>query len=290
VTSELTDVTTTTMTGDMTDEPAPGQDAPDPTEPDPDPQPLTAAQRASLEAAKAAKKARKAQRQAEKAQRLADEYARLADADTRSMDTEPADPGADPEPIGTEPIGTEPVHGEPIEPSGAQPVPTRVPLIAASALLVSCLVFAVLALVVHVQHTGSATRPASAARDDVLISARQDIVVLNSLDYRHIDDGLHRWLAASAGALHVSFQHVTAADRKRIASAAAVTTARILEAAVVSLDVANGRATVIASVELTVTPRDGKAVTKRERQSAEVTRVAGVWKVSALQQVGVTVQ
>ena len=131
---------------------------------------------------------------------------------------------------------------------------------------------------------------ASTVRDAALLAARQDIVVLNSLDYRNVDQGLGRWLAASTGTLHASFEHITAADRKRITDAKSITTARIVEAAVVSLDATNGSATVIASVELTVTPQSGKAVIKRERQQADVSRVGGVWKISALQQVGVTVQ
>jgi Mce-associated membrane protein len=217
----------------------------------------TPAERAAADAAKAAKKARKAQ---EKADRLAAEAARLAPVD------EPEAPAAEASP------------------------PSRVPVLSAIALLVACVAFLIVGVVVHVRDSGPAPVPASTVRDEALLAARQDIVVLNSLDYRNLDQGLSRWLAASAGALHASFEHITAADRKRITDAKSVTTARIVEAAVVSLDATNGSATVIASVELTVTPLSGKAVIKRERQQADVSRVDGVWKISALQQVGVTVQ
>jgi len=212
---------------------------------------------AAAAAEKAAKKARKAQ---QKADRLAAEAARLAEPEQVSF----------------------------VE--AAEPTGSRTPLVAAAALLVACVAFLVAAVVVHVRGGDAPTQPATAVRDAALIAARQDIVVLNSLDYRNLDAGLHRWLDASTGDLHASFAHVTAADRKRITDAAAVTTAHVLEAAMVSLDAAEGHATVIASVELTVTPTNGKAVVKRERQSADVTLVGGVWKVSGLQQVGVTVQ
>lgn len=217
----------------------------------------TAAERAASEAAKAAKKARKAQ---QKADRLAAEAARLARADE-----------AEPQPI-------------------AAPERSQAPLVAALVALVACVAFLVVAVVVHVSDNRTSAAPPTAVRDAALLAARQDVVVLNSLDYRSVDQGLARWLAASTGSLHASFAHITAADRKRITDARSVTTARIVEAAVVSLDAANGRATVIASVELTVRPPTGKSVIKRERQQADVTRVGGVWKVSGLQQVGVTVQ
>jgi Mce-associated membrane protein len=217
----------------------------------------TPAERAAVDAAKAAKKARKAQ---EKADRLAAEAARLAPVDEPAAVTAPVSP------------------------------PSRVPLLSAIGLLVACVAFLVVGVVVHVRDSGPAPVSASTVRDAALLAARQDIVVLNSLDYRNVDQGLSRWLAASTGTLHASFEHITAADRKRITDAKSVTTARIVEAAVVSQDAANGSATVIASVELTVTPPSGKAVIKRERQQADVTRLGGVWKVSALQQVGVTVQ
>ena len=223
-----------------------------PTAPEPTPAELAAA-----EAARAAKKARKAQ---QKADRLAAEAARLASPD---------------------------------EPEQQQPPvahTSRVPLVSALVALVACVAFLVVAVVVHVRDDGPAAAPATAVRDAALLAARQDIVVLNSLDYRNVDQGLSRWLAASTGSLHASFEHVTAADRERITGAKSVTTARIVEAAVVSLDAVNGSASVIASVELTVTPPTGKAVIKRERQQADMTRVGGVWKVSGLQQVGVTVR
>jgi Mce-associated membrane protein len=217
----------------------------------------TPAERAAADAAKAAKKARKAQ---DKADRLAAEAARLSTVDEPAAVTAPASS------------------------------PSRVPLLCAIGLLVACVAFLVVGVVVHVRDSGPATVPASTVRDAALLAARQDVVVLNSLDYRNLDQGLSRWLAASTGTLHASFEHITDADRKRITDAKSVTTARIVEAAVVSLDAPNGSATVIASVELTVTPPSGKAVIKRERQQADVTRAGGMWKVSALQQVGVTVQ
>jgi Mce-associated membrane protein len=242
---------------------------------EPTPAELSAAELAAAETAAAAAAAEKAARKARKAQQKAD---RLAAEAQRLAGT---DAGAD--------AGTG-VDAAPALSVADEPARGRTPLITAAVLLAACVAFLVVAVVVHARGDDDSTRAATQVRDAALIAARQDIVVLNSLDYRNIDSGLNRWLDASTGELHTSFEHVTTADRKRIADAKAVTTAQVLEAAMVSLDAANGRATVIASVELTVTPTGGKAVIKRERQRADVTRIGGVWKVSGLQQVGVTVQ
>ena len=80
-----------------------------------------------------------------------------------------------------------------------------------------------------------------------------------------------------------------AAEKQHIVAAKSVTTAKVLDAAVVSLDPNAGSATVIASVEITVTPDGGTAVVKRERLRAELTRVGSAWKVGQIGQVGVTV-
>ena len=240
---------------------------------DPDAEP-TPAERAALDAARAAKKARKAQ---EKADRLAAEYRRLHGE--RPGESEGTAVG----------VSSEDAAGS-TAPSGAPAAPTRTPLLVAAGLLVACLAFLVVAIVVHGRDgSGSSATLTPALRDQALLAARQDVVVLNSLDYRDIDRGLARWRGASTGQLRSSFADVTPADRKRIADAKAVTTARIVEAAVVSLDPAAGQARIIASVELTVTPANGKAVVKRERQQADLQRVGASWKVSGLQQVGVTV-
>ncbi|HET6877894.1 MAG TPA: hypothetical protein VFH38_10225 [Jatrophihabitans sp.] len=163
----------------------------------------------------------------------------------------------------------------------------RGPLLGAVAALVACLAFAASALVVHLG-AGSGAADAGAVRDAALLAARQDIVVLNTLDYRKIESGLQRWSDASTGALHAQLARVSTDERKRIAAAQAVTTAKVLDAAVVNLDAAAGSATVIASVELTVHPVGKPAQLKRERLRAQLVRVGDTWKVSALDQVGVT--
>jgi Mce-associated membrane protein len=158
----------------------------------------------------------------------------------------------------------------------------------AVAALVACLGLFVAGLVVHLTAGPSTDARTAQLRDQVLLDARQDIVVLNTLDYRAVDQGLERWRAASTGTLHDSLAHVSAATRQHIVSQRKIATARVMDAAVVSLDPNAGSATVIAAVQLRVLSANGKTTIKRERLRAETARVGGAWKVSSLEQVGVT--
>jgi Mce-associated membrane protein len=155
--------------------------------------------------------------------------------------------------------------------------------------LAVCVAFFVAGLVVYLTAGGSPASRAAQVRDEVLLEARQDVVVLNTLDYRSVDQGLKRWSAASTGTLHNSLTGVGAATRQHIVSARKITTAKVLDAAVVALNQDAGSATVIAAVQLRVASPGGSATIKRERLRAEMARVDGTWKVSSLEQVGVTV-
>lgn len=262
--------------------------------------PTDPVERAAIQAARAARKALKAQKEAERARRLAEEYARIAaergrteaPGDEAAPDTDPVD--ADPldaVPPAADPLAADPVDAVGIDAGEETPPDGRAAgrklLIGVAVALVACLAFAVSALVVHLT-SGSSAGGAAATRDEALLAARQDIVVLNTLDYRRVTSGLQRWSDASTGALHAQLARVSSDERKRIAAAQTVTTAKVLDAAVVNLDTAAGSATVIASVELTVHPAGKPAQLKRERLRAQLVRVGDTWKVSSLDQVGVT--
>lgn len=253
----------------------------------------SAAQRAALEAVRAAEaaaeQAREAQRQAEeraeRARRLAEEYQRLAE---QSNTTQPTTADIADAPPDAE-VADADADSDADEAVAASAAPSRVPVVTAAAALVAALAFAVVALVIHLTSSGG-SGSAAATRDAVLLDAQQDIVVLNTLDYRSVDAGLKRWSAASTGTLHDSLAHVGAATRRHIVAARRITTAKVLDAAVVALDTQAGTATVIASVELHVAPAGGGPATiRRERLRAEMSRVGGTWKVASLSQVGVTV-
>jgi Mce-associated membrane protein len=265
------------------------------------PDQLTPAQLAALEAARAAKKARKAQRkaqaQAEKARLLAEEYARLAEEDgagsTPVSLAKPAPPVSDRQADAIETaVVPEPTPAEPtpVEPDTEQAARSRVPLVTAAVALAACVAFAVAALIVFLTKDSGSSNSDANARDVVLQQARQDFVVLNTMDYRNVDVGLKRWADASTGTLHNQVVRATAVEKQHLTQAQDVASAVVVAAAVTSLDVADGSASVIASVDVTVKHLDNQAVVKRERLKGQMTRVGSAWRVSSLETVPVSSQ
>lgn len=127
-------------------------------------------------------------------------------------------------------------------------------------------------------------------RDAVLIAATSHIETLNSLDYRHVDAGLATWAAVTTGTLHDQVTQVSPDERKLLADQKKVSTGKVVDAAVFSLD--GDSATVIASVEVTVhddTQADATPTVKRNRFSADLVDVHGKWLVENLQQVAVDI-
>ncbi len=125
-------------------------------------------------------------------------------------------------------------------------------------------------------------------RDAVLITARQHIETLNSLDYRSVDEGLDAWLDATTGTLHDQLEAVGADERQLLADQKKISTGKVVDAAVLDLD--DDSATVIASVEITVDDDADSAqepTVKRNRFSADLVDVDGTWKLENLQQVAV---
>jgi Mce-associated membrane protein len=125
-------------------------------------------------------------------------------------------------------------------------------------------------------------------RDAVLIAATEHIETLQSLDYRTVDKDLDSWLAATTGSLRDSLEAVSDEERRLLSDPKKISTGQVVEAAV--LDVDDTSATVIAAVEITVgdDPSAGtEPVVKRNRFSAELTKVKGEWKLENIQQVAV---
>lgn len=125
-------------------------------------------------------------------------------------------------------------------------------------------------------------------RDAVLIAATSHIADLNTLDYRHVDAGLARWQAVTTGTFHDQVGQVSTDERKLLADQKKISTGKVTDAAVLSLD--NDTATVVAAVEVTVKDglhADDAATVKRNRFSAHLVLVHGSWLVENLQQVAV---
>jgi len=162
----------------------------------------------------------------------------------------------------------------------------RDPLLAtASVLLLAVIVFAVWAGVSWL----SAPRASAAAqsRDAALRAGEQDVLNLNTLDYKTVAQGLRLWEQSSTGPLHSQIVSGQASFEPEIRQAQTVTTARILDGAVTNLDSHAGTAKIIVALQITVTPAHGPATTKQSRLAGQLTLTAAGWKLSSLSQVPV---
>lgn len=128
----------------------------------------------------------------------------------------------------------------------------------------------------------SATVGVAETRDQALQAGEQEILNLNTLDYRTVHQGLASWLASSTGRLHGYFAANQAAFAKDVIRTKAVTTSKILDAALTRLNVGAGTATIIAAVEVTVIPSAGGPTVKTESEQGQLTRTPAGWKLSFL--------
>lgn len=121
-------------------------------------------------------------------------------------------------------------------------------------------------------------------RDQVLRAGEQDVQNFNTLDYRHVDAGLLLWERSSAGPLRAQITAGRAQFKQQVEQAKTITSAKILDAALVTLNTRAGTASLIAAVQLTVIPAKGAPVTKQSRLEGQLTRTATGWKLTALGQ------
>jgi Mce-associated membrane protein len=124
-------------------------------------------------------------------------------------------------------------------------------------------------------------------RDRVLQAGEQAVQNFNTLDYRKIAQGLALWEQSSTGTLHNEITAGRAQFTRDIQQTKTVTTARILDGALTSLNVRSGTASIIVALQTTVTPAKGAPVTKQSRLAGRLTRTAAGWKLSALGEVPV---
>lgn len=122
-------------------------------------------------------------------------------------------------------------------------------------------------------------------RDQALQAGRQEIINLNTLDYRNVQQGLNLWEASSTGAFRAGLQQDRNATTTSIMQAKTTTTAQVTDAAISQLDDQGGNAptaTMIAVMNLTVTQEGQQPVQKPARYQAQLTREGAQWKISAL--------
>lgn len=127
-------------------------------------------------------------------------------------------------------------------------------------------------------------------RDEVMVLAHNHIETLNSLDYRDVKGGIATWRAVTTGDLRNQLTDVKASDITNLAEQKKVTTGKVVDEALTDLNIKNGTATVIASLEVTVKGTTGEPVIKRNRYTAELLQVKGTWLLDKLLQMAVTLK
>jgi Mce-associated membrane protein len=155
-------------------------------------------------------------------------------------------------------------------------------LLTAVVLLAAAAIFAAVA---GWARAGAPRVPATAqVRDQALQAGEQAVLNFNTLDYRSVGAGLKLWEQSSTGSLREGVVAGSAAFEKQIRQAKTITTARILDGALTSLNADAGNAAIIVAIQLTVTPDHGTPVVKQSRLEGELTRTRSGWKLSSLTQ------
>ena len=125
------------------------------------------------------------------------------------------------------------------------------------------------------------------SRDQALRAGEQAVLNFNTLDYRAVARGISLWEQSSTGALRQQIVVSQSAFERQIRQAKTVTAARLLEAALTSLNTRAGTATIIVALQITVSPASGVASTKQTRLEGQLIKTSSGWKLSALSQVPV---
>lgn len=124
------------------------------------------------------------------------------------------------------------------------------------------------------------------ARDAVLRDAQRATLTLDTLDYRQVQDGLSLWEQSAAGSLLAQLRASRNTYARAITDSTATSSARVLDAAVASLDERSGTAQVFVGVDVAAqSEKDDPSCTHR-RVRLEMIRVGDTWKVAALVPVG----
>lgn len=119
-------------------------------------------------------------------------------------------------------------------------------------------------------------------RDNVRQAGQREIAALNTMDPAHLDEGLQRWLQASTGTLHDQLRSSEAQSRQQVEQAKSSAVGTVTDAAVTRLDQRAGTASMIAAVDIQVTPQSGSATTERNRYRAELALTVDGWKLRSL--------
>lgn len=135
--------------------------------------------------------------------------------------------------------------------------------------------------------SGKSGAPSAQLVQQVLEQGEQDVQSFNTLSYTNLAQGLANWQNASTGTLRSETTSGWSSFAKQVTKLKTTSTATILDAALTSLNKQNGTAGIIVALQVTVTPAQGSAATKRSRLEGTLTKTASGWKLSSLAEVPV---
>jgi Mce-associated membrane protein len=130
-------------------------------------------------------------------------------------------------------------------------------------------------------HSGDVTY--AQTRDLVLATASDQIKTLNTVDYRKADDDLTRWQRVTTGNLLNQLTNQHDSDVNATKQQKTVSTAKIVDAAVDTVDTRAGTATVLVAVEVTISQADGQPSVRKSRVDAMLSRTEDGWKTGTVQ-------
>lgn len=123
-------------------------------------------------------------------------------------------------------------------------------------------------------------------RDAVLRDAQRATLNLDTLDYRRVQDGLTLWEQSAAGSLLAQLRANRDAYSRAITASTTISTARVLDAAVASLDERVGTAQVLVAADVTSQSEQGDPSCAHRRVHLDMIRAGDAWKVGELEPVG----
>ncbi|MBP2473041.1 Mce-associated membrane protein [Crossiella equi] len=136
------------------------------------------------------------------------------------------------------------------------------------------------------QATADPDHRQAAERDLALQAGSRAVVQLNTLDHRTVEEGLDQWRAWATGPLSEELAQNRDQNARDIRTARTTTTAKLLSAALTTLDARAGAATMVAALAVTLTRDAATPATHHTRVAADLVRTAEGWRVARLQPLG----
>ncbi|MDQ3577317.1 MAG: hypothetical protein M3443_06885 [Actinomycetota bacterium] len=117
-------------------------------------------------------------------------------------------------------------------------------------------------------------------RDEVTRVGEQAIITFSTLNYRSYDKDIEAWVNASTGPLRDEVDGRRAVHKAAIEKAKTVATGKVLKSAVADLNEHDGKAVIVATIQIEVTPDGQRPKPKFERVQAALERTETGWKLS----------